>query len=130
MRPSLTERHTMRSTPDWLGLVAREYEAKSKAALARLLSVSRSSVSQQQNGIYSISIQTAVKIADLLGVYPMLVIASTMHDQSRTTDEREFWEAVYARWNAIENRCPQRQQCEKRKRAITYQPPEHWKAPK
>lgn len=119
----------MRNTPEWLGLVAQQYDAKSKAALARLLSVSRSSVSQQQHGIYSISIQTAVKIADLLGVYPMLVIASTMHDQARTTEERKFWEAVYARWNSIETRCPVRQQCEKNQRAVTYRPPENWQDP-
>jgi len=120
----------MRTTTDWLGIVAQEYQAESKAALARLLSVSRSSISQQQHGIYSISIQTAVKIADLLGVYPMLVIASSMHDQARTDDERQFWQAVYDRWNSIENRCPRAQQCDKQQRAVTYQPPANWQDPR
>lgn len=117
----------MRTVKDWLALLAEGYQAESSAELARLLSVSRSSISQQKHDIYSLSVQTAVKVADLLGVYPMLIIASAQFAQACTDDERRFWQAVYERWETIERRCPTASQCAKQQRRVTYQPPNDWK---
>lgn len=85
----------MHTPEQWLQTVAQEYEIKSQAALSRLLELPRSSVSQTLGHVRAMSPSTAVRIADLLGVSPLLVLASTMHAQAKSEAEAQFWERVW-----------------------------------
>lgn len=122
------ENFFMHTPAHWLTLVAMGYRAKNKSQLARLISVSRSSISQQKTGSFALSTKTAVKVADLLGVSPMLVIASSMHHQATTDEDRDFWAAIYKFWDDQEDKSPVKQFFNV-KRGCIYKPPTGWEDP-
>lgn len=109
----------MKPTKQWLEEVAKEYEAKNWFALARLLDVTRSSISQQVNGLHSISVTTALKVADLLGVHPLAVISSSAYEASKSDEHKDLWKRVHEAYAGLkaDSRCS------------IYKPPPGWNEP-
>lgn len=100
----------MRKAIEWLEEVRKKKKIIGQTELAKLLDVSRSSITHNQNNRFSFSVKTEVKIANVLEIDPMLVTASTMHEQSQTEKDKKFWEQVY---NAHEANPPTRKMIEK-----------------
>lgn len=65
------------------------------AQLARCLGVTRQSLSQHRSGKHAMSVLTAVKIAEALGINPMETICTAMYWQQRTDTGRNYWTHVY-----------------------------------
>lgn len=103
-----------------LTAVSQAYNARNGSALARLLGVTRSSVSQTRRGHRAISPATAIRIADLMGWSPLATLAAALHAQAKTDAERRFWSRVYR----VEAKA------KTRRKACLYQgPPAGWNEP-
>lgn len=121
----------MKTVADWLDTIAQTYEVKNQSALARLLSVTRSSISQNREGRHAINTTTALKIADLLGVNPMLVISSTMCEQEHKQENKALWVKAYEIAQQHERRAPSKRtkSTPRAARQPTYIPPASWPDP-
>lgn len=108
----------MKTTKEWLDQLAEEYGARNASSVARLLGVSRSSISQNKNGLHSLSMNTALKVADLLGVDPVMVIASSMQETLKNECAKEIWKLAYK--SRADRKLP---------RCTIYKPPTDWNNP-
>lgn len=118
----------MKTVAEWLETVVETYEVKNQSALARLLGVTRSSISQNKEGRHAINVTTALKIADLIGVDPLLVIASTMHEQERSEAGKAIWSKAYKFAQENDRREPSKRTGLNARHKI-YLPPAAWSKP-
>jgi len=88
----------MKSAIFWLNAAQVKIDAKSDAELARKLNCSRQSISQQRHGKHNMSIRTALTIARILEINPMIIISTTMFHQAVNDDEREFWTETFKKY--------------------------------
>lgn len=88
----------MKSPTWWLDQAQKKLDARSDAELARALGCSRQSISQHRHGKHNMSIRTALTIARILEINPMIVIATTMYHQSNTDEERKFWADTFKKY--------------------------------
>jgi transcriptional regulator with XRE-family HTH domain len=87
----------MKNTVEWLD-AAKQQHGLSDYALAPLLGVSRSQMSNYRNGRDYLSDDAAIKLADLLGMEdPSLIIASAHAERAKSPAAKAFWE----RWAAV-----------------------------
>lgn len=64
-------------------MLAAKYPNCNRAELARLVGVSKPSITHWFTGKHSISEDAAVKIAELLNVPPMAIISSTLYEKTQ-----------------------------------------------
>ena len=64
---------------------------KSDYALAGHLGIPRQAINELMQGKRHPDAFIAVKIADVLGIHPMLLLAEFEADKAKTTDQRGFW---------------------------------------
>jgi len=86
----------MKSTVQWLAEVKRQHQIESDYALAKLLGVTRQAVSGLVNGHSAMDTYTAAKVAELVNVDPMKVIASAEAERARNDEKRTFWRKLAA----------------------------------
>lgn len=92
----------MKKPTYWLEQAKTKLASDSDAALAHALGCSRQSISQHRHGKHNMSIRTALTIARILEVNPMIVIATTMYHQATTDEERKFWTDTVRRYQSPE----------------------------
>lgn len=121
----------MKTASQWMEIIVQTYEVKNQSALARLLDVTRSSICQNKEGKHAINVTTALKIADLLGINPMLVIASTMHEQEHKPENKALWAKAYEIAEKHERRSPSKRakNLPRSARTPAYIPPASWPDP-
>lgn len=69
-------------------------ETKNDSQLAKILGISRQTISQYRGG-QTMSNRIAVIVAMLLDIDPMEIISSSMWEQSKTENDKQFWEAAF-----------------------------------
>lgn len=75
----------------WLERAREKIGDISDADLARHLHCSRQAISQQKSGKTAMSVISSIKVADILGIDPMLILAYQMYKQSIKTDDADYW---------------------------------------
>lgn len=81
----------MKTTNEFLDAVKVRHGIESDYALAKLLGVRHTNISNYRTGRSTMSNQTAVKIAELLAMKPMEVIAAAEMERAKNEKERGFW---------------------------------------
>ncbi len=84
----------MLTTRELLQDVLTRYKLTSFQQLADLIGTSRQAIHQQLDG-GSMRPLHAVKVAELLNLDALKVLAATQAEQARTDDERACWERLY-----------------------------------
>lgn len=84
----------MLTTRELLQDVLTRYKLTSFQQLADLIGTSRQAIHQQLDG-RSMSPIHAVKVAELLNLDALKVLAATQAEQARTDKERAYWERLY-----------------------------------
>lgn len=79
---------------DWIDRVKREKRVPSDYAVAKLLGVTQSAISVLRTRESTMSDETSVKVAMVLGIAPITVLID--QQQEKTTNEcaREAWERL------------------------------------
>lgn len=89
----------MRTTLEFLNEVVGMHPDKinSDAQLARFLRVKRQAILNYKRG-QNMSVLVAIRVAKILQVHPMETVAATLHAQSASEEEKEFWLEQYEKY--------------------------------
>jgi predicted transcriptional regulator len=85
----------MKTTVEYLDEVRAKHGLRSDYALAKVLNATRSGISSYRVGRTSFDNMTAAKVADLLGINPMEVIAAINHERAKSDETRAFWTSLW-----------------------------------
>ncbi|MEZ0208928.1 MAG: DUF3693 domain-containing protein [Candidatus Paceibacterota bacterium] len=91
----------MKSTINYVDAAKEKLGIESDYGIAKVLDVNRATVSLWRNGKGSMDDYAAAKIAVILGVDPMEVIASANAEREKTDERKEFWQDFYKRLGGI-----------------------------
>lgn len=86
----------MKTSADWIDQVKRRHGLDSDYAAAKLLGVSTSHISHYRNGRSTMDAYMAARVAELLDVEPLRVIASAEAERARDPDRKDFWKRLAA----------------------------------
>jgi transcriptional regulator with XRE-family HTH domain len=86
----------MRTTVEWLDAVKRKFGLDSDYKLAKLLNVEPQNVSHYRAGRRYMDPYTAARVAELLKVDPLKVIAACESQRARDEEQRTFWKRLAA----------------------------------
>jgi predicted transcriptional regulator len=87
----------MKSTEQYLGEVKDRLELPSDYAIAKALGVTRAAVSRYRMGHSMPDDLVCARIAEILGIEPMEVIAATNYQRSKTDEARRLWESIWGK---------------------------------
>jgi len=87
----------MKSTEQYLGEVKDRLELPSDYAIAKALGVTRAAVSRYRMGHSMPDDLVCARIAEILGIEPMEVIAATNYQRSKTDEARTLWESIWGK---------------------------------
>lgn len=87
----------MKSTEQYLDEVKTRLELPSDYAIAKALGVTRAAVSSYRTGRSMPDDLVCARIADVLGVEPMEVIAAINYQRSKSDDARHLWEGIWGK---------------------------------
>lgn len=79
-------------TIDYLNEAAKRVGAKTDAELARALNMNRSTVCRYLKGERVMDDYTAARVAELLGIEPLQVIAAANAERETDQGKKQFWE--------------------------------------
>ena len=85
----------MKTTREYICAIKLRENIESDYAVAKLLGVSRQSVSQYQLGKASFDDLTAVRAAELLGLNPLEVISAANAERAKSEDARRVWVGLW-----------------------------------
>jgi predicted transcriptional regulator len=85
----------MKTTIDYLDEMKAKHGMPSDYAAAKALGVSRASISLYRTGKNQFDNFTAAKVADLLGVDVLEIIAAVNHERSKDDERRAFWLSLW-----------------------------------
>ncbi len=88
----------MKTTIQWLDAIKKARGLSSDYAVAKALGVTAQVISHYRNGRRAFDPYTAAKVAELVGVEPMQVIASVEAERARNDEQRAFWRRLAAAW--------------------------------
>lgn len=91
----------MKKTLKYLEALKEKYDLKSDNALATLLNTSRQAINNYRHAGNAFDNETALKVAKLLEVEPLEVIAAASFDRAKTEEEKKIWENFYKRLGGI-----------------------------
>ncbi len=80
------------NTQEYLKAAKRKLEAKTNAELARALGLSRAALTRYDQGERVIDDYTAARVAELLDIDELEVIAQANAEREKDTTKRAFWE--------------------------------------
>lgn len=84
----------MISSKMWIEMLAAKYPNCNQAELARLIGVSKASVTHWNTGKHSISEEAATKIAELLKVPAMAVISTSLYERTENAVLKALYDAT------------------------------------
>lgn len=87
----------MKTTVEYLIAAKAAIGVESDSALGKAIGLHRNAVGQYMNGSRVMDDYTALKVAQILGVDPLEVIAAANHERERSIEKREAWANL---WNA------------------------------
>jgi hypothetical protein len=87
----------MKTTLDYLDEMKRRAGIDSDYAAAKLLRVTTSAMSRYRTLGMTFDPTTAAKVARILDVNPMEVIAASMHQRVKDCEEKTFWREEWVR---------------------------------
>lgn len=87
----------MKSTVQYLDEMKDRLGVESDYALAKALGMTRAAVSKYRTGYSMPDDLACAKIAEVLGVEPMEVIAAINYQRSKTDDARRLWESIWGK---------------------------------
>lgn len=87
----------MKSTEQYLGEVKDRLELPSDYAIAKALGVTRAAVSRYRMGHSMPDDLVCARIAEILCIEPMEVIAATNYQRSKTDEARTLWESIWGK---------------------------------
>jgi len=90
----------MKTTLDYVDAVKIKHDLPSDYALAKLLGVSKQAVSNYRLGKGGFDDLTAVRVAELLNLNPMEVIAVANRERAKSEDARRVWTGLFDRFAA------------------------------
>jgi plasmid maintenance system antidote protein VapI len=91
------EGFTMKKTTDYLDDAKKTLGIDSDYAMAQFLGVTRMAVSSYRAGKRIIDDYAAAKIAGVLGIDPMIVIAAANAEREKTVERKDYWRNFYER---------------------------------
>ncbi|OXY50865.1 hypothetical protein [Salmonella enterica] len=83
-------------TPEYLEAVKRKLDLPSDYALAKAIGVTRSAVSLQQAGKTAMGDETAVRVAEILGMPSGRVLIDIHMERSKAPEVKAAWAALMA----------------------------------
>lgn len=86
----------MKNAAEWLDAIKRKHHVESDWAVAKLLDTNHAVISHYRAGRRAFDAYMAVKVAALLGIDPLKVIASAEAERSRDADRKDFWKRLAA----------------------------------
>ena len=89
----------MKTTAQWLDAVKARLELPSDYAAAKVLGVTRASVSSWRNGRTTFDDDTAFLVAEILDVNPLEVMVSSRAERSKNDDQRHAWEGRWEKFS-------------------------------
>lgn len=81
-------------TREYLDAARRKIGAESNAELARALGLSRAAMTKYYNGERIIDDYTAARLAGLVGIDPLKVIAQANAEREKDGNRRAYWEKI------------------------------------
>lgn len=81
-------------TTEYLDGVRAKLDLPSDYALAKVLDITRESVSQLRNGKTSMGIETAMKVGEILGVDGHAVYAHGQIERAKNQQIVDFWKSI------------------------------------
>lgn len=81
-------------TTEYLAAVRRKMGLSKSAEVARLLELSEAAVSRYESGARVMDDYTAARVAEVLGIDPLTVIAQANAEREKDGDKRQFWERL------------------------------------
>lgn len=88
----------MKTTLEYIDAVKIKLDLPSDYALAKALCVTRGGISSYRTGRSYLDDLTAVRVAEILGINPMEVIAAANLERSKSEDARRVWSNVFQRF--------------------------------
>lgn len=86
----------MKTSCDWIDAVKRRHGLDSDYAVAKLLEVSTSHISHYRNGRSTMDPYMAARVAELLDLEPIQVIACAEAERARDAGKKDFWKRLAA----------------------------------
>lgn len=87
------------NTIEYLDAVKRKLGISSDYALAKALRIGQPAIIGYRAGRTTINDDTALAIADILGVHPLQVIATANAERAKTPEQRERWSGVMEKFS-------------------------------
>ncbi|WP_186082820.1 DUF3693 domain-containing protein [Burkholderia gladioli] len=87
----------MKTTVEYLDEVKARHDLPSDYAASKALGVTPSAISKYRLGRAYFDDLTALRVAELLDINPLEVIAAANADRARDTDTRKVWENVWGK---------------------------------
>ena len=81
----------MRTTVQWIDAVKKRHGLESDYAVAKLLDVGQSQISHYRMGRSTMDVYMAARVAQLLELEPIQVIASAEAERARDAGKKDFW---------------------------------------
>jgi transcriptional regulator with XRE-family HTH domain len=85
----------MKTTLEYLDAVREKLNIPSDYATAKALGVTRSGVSRWRTGSGVPDTMVCVRMAEILEIEPLEIIAATEHARANDEPAREFWQSVW-----------------------------------
>lgn len=79
-------------TTDYMHNAMKAANAKNKAELAAKIGVNRSAITMYESGERIMDDYTASRVADLLGIDPMALIAQANAEREKDESKRKYWQ--------------------------------------
>lgn len=87
----------MKTTIEYLDAVRKQLDLPSDYAAAKALGVTRSAVSKYRNALSVFDESTAARVAELLGLDPLEVIAACKAESAPDAHMRSIWEKAWGK---------------------------------
>lgn len=91
----------MKSTIDYMDEAKRKLGIESDYAAAKWMRVNRATISNYRNGKRIIDDYAAAKIAEVLEIPPMEIIAVANVEREKDEEKKEYWKNFYERLGGI-----------------------------
>lgn len=85
----------MLTTTDWLNALKHQKKISSDYGIAKLLGVTRQTISKYVHQHDYLGPETAAKVADELGIDAAIIYAACHAERSRNDRERSIWTKIY-----------------------------------
>ncbi|WP_454710700.1 helix-turn-helix domain-containing protein [Cupriavidus nantongensis] len=90
----------MKTTLEYVDAVKIKLDLPSDYAIAKALCVTRAAISSYRTGRSYFDDLTAVRVAEVLGINPMEVIAAANRERAKSEDARKVWSGLWNRFHA------------------------------